>query len=479
MKPFTTKILTIFLLFVCCNSISQNIWTENFILPEKGVWGDLDGTSVNTNFEGITQWSIDFSKLTLQSPDDYAKTVSTSGGRFECRDINGILTWTSQSIDISAYKDVKIALTAKETGSGANETNKYLKACFILDNEEEMLFETKGENKGNWGSSFVKHSGLNGTTLQIKVYMNNHYANDKVILDDIVVSGEERNPVRIERGDVLISEVLFDPVPEGADYVELYNNSEKIIPLNKLYLASRDKDLELVQIYLITNEGKMYEPQNYMALTADTNGVFPWYNIQCPHCFVQMEKFPSYNNDEDYVVLLNRELEVIDELRYSAKMHAPLLHDKEGVSLERLSFQSPGFEQSNWYSASTESGYGTPGYQNSQFRNKSLEKVKVSFSPDAFSPNNDGYNDIYAIRFEMDQVGYLCNIWIYNSHGQQVKRLATNNILGIEEEISWNGEDEGGQKLPLGPYIVLVEIFNTQGYVKQFKDGVVLTDILD
>ncbi|HEV2831677.1 MAG TPA: lamin tail domain-containing protein, partial [Hanamia sp.] len=38
--------------------------------------------------------------------------------------------------------------------------------------------------------------------------------------------------------DLVINEILFNPKPMGADYVELYNRSKKIIDLNKIYIAN-------------------------------------------------------------------------------------------------------------------------------------------------------------------------------------------------------------------------------------------------
>jgi len=160
-------------------------------------------------------------------------------------------------------------------------------------------------------------------------------------------------------------------------------------------------------------------------------------------------------------------------------MHSPLLYDQEGISLERISFTEPTNEKTNWHSASTKSGYGTPGYENSQVLNEEVEKVSVTFEPEAFSPNNDGYNDIYSIRIQLDQPGYICNTWIYDSSGLLVRKLINNNILSTSETFTWDGKDETGKKQKLGVYIVLVEIFNTRGFVKQFKDGVVLTEIFE
>uniref|UniRef100_UPI003217F7A1 T9SS type B sorting domain-containing protein n=1 Tax=uncultured Draconibacterium sp. TaxID=1573823 RepID=UPI003217F7A1 len=479
MKPNLPKILTFLLLFISFQSHSQEIWHESFSIPEKGVWGDNEGSAIHSDFSEIEKWTLDYSNIILSNEDDYAKTVTTSGGRFECRDINSEVIWRSESIDISAYKNVKIQLEASETGSGANTETKYLKVYSKIDESDEILFETNGENAGNWGSNTAEQTNLNGNKLQIMVYLNNHYSADKVILDEIVVSGEELNPVTIEAGDILINEILFNPVPNGEDYVEIYNNSGKIIPLNKLYLASRDNDLNLTQIYALSNKRVKLSPTEYLALTKDTLGVFPWFTINCPICFLQMERFPSFNNDQDYVVLLNSDMEIIDEFWYNEKMHMPLLYDYEGISLERISFSEKTNAPSNWHSASTESGYGTPGYKNSQSENHTLNKVLVTFEPEAFSPNNDGYNDIYSINFTFDKPGYVANIRIFDSSGRLVTQLSKNSILGITDQIKWNGEDETGQQQPIGAYIVLVEVFNTEGFMKKFKDGVILTDIFD
>jgi hypothetical protein len=192
-----------------------------------------------------------------------------------------------------------------------------------------------------------------------------------------------------------------------------------------------------------------------------------------------MEKFPSFNNDFDYVVLLDEEMQVIDELFYTEKMHHPLLAEEKGISLERISYTQKTNDIKNWHSASTTSGYGTPGYVNSQVETGDIHGPKITFSPESFSPNFDGYNDEYHIDYELDKPGFVANISIFDAAGRFIMKLAKNEILGTSGSIAWNGEDQTGQKQNLGVYVVLVEIFNTSGEVYQYKDGVVLTDVLE
>lgn len=147
--------------------------------------------------------------------------------------------------------------------------------------------------------------------------------------------------------------------------------------------------------------------------------------------------------------------------------------------MERNSFTEATNSTGNWHSASTESGYSTPGYKNSQAENESVTTPKVTFQPEAFSPNNDGYNDEYQIHYELEKSGYIGNILIFYASGRFLMHLAKNEILGTSGTFVWNGEDETGQRQALGVYVVVVEIFNEEGKVYRFKDGVVLTDILE
>lgn len=472
------KFLTISLLISFHPTNAQEIWHESFTEPGKGIWADESG-NIQTDFTGVTSWTLTYSDIQLTNEDDYAKTVSTSGGRFECRDINGEVCWRSEWIDISDFEKANIQLEANETGSGANEDTKYLKAFFKVDDGEEIPFKTNSENRGNWGKAVVEQDEISGNALQIIIFISNHYSSDKVILDEVVVSAKEKEYPAAQQGDLVINEVLFNPFPHGEDYIEIYNNSEDEFPLKDLSLASRDKDLLLTQIYSLAGETYLIQPKSYIVVTKDTNAVFPFYFVRCPECFQQVNKLPSYNNDDDVVVLLNKNLEIIDELAYSDDLHNPWLADVDGVSLERISVAKETNLPENWTSANTESGYGTPGSKNSQAGNINLTKPKITFEPEAFSPNFDGYNDVYKIHYDLDKPGYVGNVKIFDSKGRFILQLTQNEIMGTQGEILWDGEDETGQRQSIGVYVVAVEIFNTEGKVYRFKDGVVLTDVLE
>ena len=472
------KILTFTLPWIVNPAFSQEIWKENFNNPGKGVWCGQNGKIIS-DFSELTSWSLDISGMSLPEPASYAKTVSTSGGRFECRKLTGEVIWLSEIIDISGFSKVNISLTAYETGSGNNSDNKYLKACYKLDNSDPVQFSINGHNSGNWGKSTAEQLNLNGDHLQIICKMANHYSNDKVTLDNIRVWQEQEPVPPLSKNEILINEVLFNPFPGGKDYVEICNPGKEKLSIDHLSVANRDKDLQLKQIRTVFEERVEILPESRLLLTTDAQAVLNHYHTNCPESVYEVDNLPAFNNDEGYVVLLNEGSLVIDEMYYNEKMHSRFLRDYKGVSLERVSLNKPSLDKNNWQSASSESGYGTPGCKNSQQVAGIISSPVVKFEPDSFSPNADGFNDEFIISYSLDKPGFTGNIKIFDRSGRYVLSLVETETLGTTGQFKWDGTDRTGKRQPLGIYIVTVEIFNYSGEVHRFKDSVVLTGILD
>jgi len=280
-------------------------------------------------------------------------------------------------------------------------------------------------------------------------------------------------------GDILINEVLFNPFPGGVDFVEVYNHSGRKIKLDEIYLGSRDNDQKIKSIYPLSGKSEILFDSQYAAFTSDSTALLKNYYSACPSCIFGMAKFPAYNLDEGWVVLLNKEMEVIDEFHYLESMHHPLITDVKGISLERNSFSKPSNDPSNWHSASATVGFATPGYQNSAFETVSSTSDIVTFEQKIFSPNDDGINDRFRIILAPGESGLIVNIRIYNESGLEIRRLANNLMIGAQDIIEWDGTTENHGKATLGIYIVQVELFGLQSGKKQFKSVCVITDRLE
>ena len=281
-----------------------------------------------------------------------------------------------------------------------------------------------------------------------------------------------------EAGTILINEVLFNPFSGGVDFVELANVSEQTIPVHRLKLATRNDTLALKQIYPISAEKRYLKPGAFLVCTKDPTLVALQYHTNNQESFCAMKSFPSYSDDSGTVILLNDSLEILDEFSYSAKMHSPFLAEEEGASLERISLEKPTADRSNWASAAASVGFATPGLPNSQAENKIEIPDEITPEPKVFSPNGDGNNDDLNIQFKFSKPGYIANVRIFDVAGRQVKFLAKNQSLAQEGSWFWDGKSESGQKMEIGVYIILIEVFDQEGHTKTFKKTCTITDRL-
>jgi hypothetical protein len=279
-----------------------------------------------------------------------------------------------------------------------------------------------------------------------------------------------------EAESILINEILFNPFSGGVDFVELINVSENSIPVHRLMLATRNDTLALKQIYPLCTEKRYLKPGQHLCCTKDSAIIMAQYFTNNPEAFCQMKSFPSFSDDAGIVVLLNDSLEVLDEFHYSAKMHSPFLADENGVSLERISIEKPTADRNNWASAASSVGFATPGLPNSQSGSSDEIQDEITPEPQAFSPNDDGYNDELAIRFKLSKPGYIANVRIFDIAGRQVAFLVKNQSLAQEGSWIWKGDNDSGQKQTIGVYIILVELFDQAGHTKAFKKTCMITD---
>lgn len=275
--------------------------------------------------------------------------------------------------------------------------------------------------------------------------------------------------------DVIVNEILFDPKPLGVDYVELYNRSNKIIDLSSIYITNRSGTTgALGTPTQLTTENFLLFPNEFIVITTDVNIVQNLYTVNNPAALLQMGLLPSFPDDKGAAVVLNSAGQIIDELNYSYKWHFALMDDEEGVALERIDYSKPTNDPSNWTSAASSAGFGTPTYQNSQFRADMVAQGKITISPRMFSPDNDGFEDFAFIEFQFPEPGYVANVSIFDAAGRPVRILQRNTTTAARGNFRWDGLNDKQQKVPIGTYIIYTDIFNLKGQKKTFKNTVIV-----
>ncbi|MCK6650003.1 MAG: lamin tail domain-containing protein, partial [Bacteroidia bacterium] len=155
-------------------------------------------------------------------------------------------------------------------------------------------------------------------------------------------------------------------------------------------------------------------------------------------------------------------------------MHFALLNSTKGVSLERIDFNRETNDRTNWHSASKDVGDATPAYKNSQYTDAGETESAIEITPEIFSPDEDGYNDVVNINYHFDQPGFVANVSIYDSKGRLNRYLIRNELLGTKGTFSWDGITEEKEKARIGIYIVFFEVFHSDGTVKKYKKTCVL-----
>lgn len=274
--------------------------------------------------------------------------------------------------------------------------------------------------------------------------------------------------------DIVINEVLFNPGPNGVDYVEIYNRSKKVTDLKNIYIANRNTAGAISSITQLSGENYLFFPQEFMVVTSDASVVKRDFITLNAEAFAEVSSTPSYNDDKGDVILLNDQGKIVDELLYSEKWHFKLIDNPEGVALERIDYNAPTQQQDNWHSAATSVGYGTPTYKNSQYRSDQELKGDITLAPEIISPDNDGIDDFATIDYSFPTPGYVANITIFDAAGRIVRYLQRNALCGIKGNYRWDGLGEKDQKLASGIYIFFTEVFNLDGKKKQFKNVIVL-----
>lgn len=269
-------------------------------------------------------------------------------------------------------------------------------------------------------------------------------------------------------GDLVINEVLFDPRGDGADFIEIYNNSLKSIELKNWTLANISKDT-IANKKIISELNFSLQSGSYIVLTKDSLNIKKEYSMSAEGLFLQMPSLPTYSNDMGVVILINDKNQVVDRFDYNDKMHFSLLNSFDGVSLERLDFNRPTNDKTNWHSASESVGFATPGYKNSQSNQDKISGSNFTIVPEVFSPDNDGFDDVVNVNYKFDSPGYVANVIIYDSRGRQIKHLVKGQLLGNEGTFSWDGISDNLEQARIGIYIIFTEVYDLDGNVKHSK----------
>jgi hypothetical protein len=276
--------------------------------------------------------------------------------------------------------------------------------------------------------------------------------------------------------DVVINELLFDTPSGMSEFIELYNRSSKIIDLEEFSLAlcAPVSDSTLKRTPLRGNPFLLF-PGHYVAVTRRADQL-PYLSghpdlstvVEQPLLFVLPDR-------QGEITLAGKAGRIIDRFGYSREMHSAFLSKTEGISLERINADLPANDRNNWHSASSLVGYATPGFENSQHVSSVKETEDIVITPEIFSPDDDGTDDVTVLDVEPGNPGSMANIRIFDMRGMMVRTLATQALLGTRSLFTWDGTCNDQTRADIGIYLIYIEIYTEQGHIKNYRKVVTLT----
>lgn len=287
----------------------------------------------------------------------------------------------------------------------------------------------------------------------------------KHLFDNIIVGNTHTDP---DNTAVVINEILYNG---DVEFVELYNNGIAPVSLSHLSIV-RAKATGGFTDPVAFPAGTLM-PGNYAAFTSDPATLCMQYHCMNPAGIYKMA-LPTLTNEKGSIYIIGSKEDTIDALHYTDAMHFPLAENTKGVSLERLDVNAPAQQFSNWHSASSTVGFATPGSANSQQLSTVDLPGKLTLTPEVFSPDNDGIDDVAVISYQLPASGYIADIAVYDAAGRIVRTVCNHFLLPSKGFFAWDGTDGMHNIVPSGIYVVYASLLHPEGDIQRWKLPLVL-----
>uniref|UniRef100_A0A7V3E679 LTD domain-containing protein n=1 Tax=Ignavibacterium album TaxID=591197 RepID=A0A7V3E679_9BACT len=310
-------------------------------------------------------------KINSVTPKNYDLTII----HFKSRTLYGIigedisLETTIRNIGLNAVSQFDLLLYRDFNLDSIPQNNELLSrqsfSTLLINDSIKTIFTT---------GSFA--AGENYFILKIQTQTDDDSTNNISFTKVIGVNVNE------QRNDIVINEIMYAPTSPEPEWIELYNQSNKIINLKGYKVA------DAVDTITVFTDSVIINPNEFFVIVKDSS-INSFYLIPSR---IYVRSFPTLNNTDDKVILLDSLNRVIDSLRYFSSWGGT-----NGKSLERINVAVTSTDSSNWKS-SISRYKATPGTFNSVTKKDfDLLVSDILFSP-KFPLNADNVNISAVIK---------------------------------------------------------------------------------
>lgn len=348
----------------------------------------------------------------------------------------------------STTDNIEFYVSVKNTG---NQDLTNIETGLFVDANQDIVF-SPGEMFTLLTSGFIASGDSTVLSTVISPLQQGGYLFGAVNLSLDDFPFDDTVSVQLSVGNLQIilvfNEVMYKPADGNAEWVELYNRSENEVNLFGWRLSDAD-------ILNLSDpiEGNI-EPDGFMVVAEDST-IFNHPGLALNSNVRVIGKFPSLNNDGDAIYLIDPAEGVVDSVNYPADWGDVYY----GTSMVRVDpFIDTGL--SNWLPSADPEG-SSPCAQNSvYFIQNSQDGLKLWVEPEVFFPDGSGSADKAQIKIELQFPAGTANLRIFDVRGRMVRFLVKSQYIGNSTEFEWDGRNDSGEMLRIGPYIVHVEVIS-------------------
>lgn len=287
-----------------------------------------------------------------------------------------------------------VFVNAKVNNNGSSAANNF-SIEFWIDSDsnqvvDQLLSRIDGLNLAASDSSvIVSVSSINNLTSKTLTAVKIIFSTDEDTLNNYYEKSVE--PGFAER-TIIINEVMYAPTGGEPEWIELVNISAQPVDIKDWSVSDI---LTTPTKVFITNSSLEIQPGEYFVIAKDTS--FYNYNSDISYKVI-LKNFGTLGNTEDGVIIYDFRNGIIDSLFYKSSWSG-----KNGYSLERLSFNLPTNDSSNWIT-SLSINRSTPGKINSINNVPPYKRNDVVINEIMFEPDIDNSEFIEFLNLSADSV---------------------------------------------------------------------------
>ncbi|MDZ7340335.1 MAG: lamin tail domain-containing protein [candidate division KSB1 bacterium] len=262
---------------------------------------------------------------------------------------------------------------------------------------------------------------------------------------------------------LVINEIMYHPSKNCGEWVELFNPLNIPINIDHWYFSNSDSNRKI----LLTEKYFEIPPQSFLVLAEDTS-IVTLFDLGSSPCLA-LRIWPGLTNEQDAIFLFDSNHNLIDHVAFSRSWGGDI-----NISLERISPVGASNDSHNWSSCVNLAG-GTPGQRNSIFADVFGEGAQLQISPNPFSPDGDGIDEVALISYQLPFNLGRVQVKIFDARGRLVRFLVNNRPIAMSGSFIWDGRNDQGYNCPMGIYIIYMEALQLElGKKTEFKKTVVL-----